>query len=123
MAVAQPPQIAAKQPDDITVCPLCEQLMTDPNVLPCFHAYCSTCLENWYGDRDPAAPAAGDRGHCPLCNTGYLFFPRESAEMSKNRFVTKLLDLKRILGSDDVLCVLCMSDKMHQSNAAAVRNR
>jgi len=111
MAVAQ---TSVKQLDDITMCPLCEQLLTDPDVLPCFHAYCSSCLDDWYRDRGHA----NDRGHCPLCNTAYMFFPRESVEMLKNRFVVKLLDLKRILSSDDVLCVLCLSEKIRENGAA-----
>ena len=110
-------QTSVKQPDDITVCPLCEQLLTDPDVLPCFHTYCSSCLEDWYREKGHAS----DRGHCPLCNTAYMFFPRESVEMLKNRFVIKLLDLKRILSSDDVLCVLCLSEKIRENGASVHR--
>ena len=114
MAVAQ---ISVRQPDDITVCPLCEQLLTDPDVLPCFHVYCSSCLEDWYRDKGHV----GDRGHCPQCNTSYVSFPRESVEVLNNRFVIKLLDLKRILGSEEVLCVLCLSEKIRENGTALQR--
>ena len=113
MAVA-----TVKQPDEITTCPLCDQLLTDPDVLPCFHAYCSSCLEDWYRERGHG----NDRGHCPLCNTTFIFFPRESVEMLKNRFVMKLLDLKRILGSENALCVLCLSEKLRENGAAVHKN-
>lgn len=112
-------QMSVKQPDDITVCPLCEQLLTDPDVLPCFHAYCSSCLDDWYRERGHASDRGG---HCPLCNTAYLCFPpRESVELLKNRFVIKLLDLKRILGTDDASCVLCLSDKIRDNGVAVHR--
>ena len=115
--VASDRNMAVKQPEDITTCPLCDQLLTDPDVLPCFHAYCSSCLEDWNKDR---ASQDGDR-HCPLCNTAYALVPRESVEMPKNRFVVKLLDLKRILSTDDVLCVLCQSEKLRDAGSAVRR--
>ena len=31
----------------------------------------------------------------------------------------KLLDLKRVLGTDDVSCVLCLSEKMQRQTAGA----
>jgi len=97
-----------KPTEDLTLCPVCEQLLTDPQVLPCFHAFCSSCLEDWCRERGRVT----ERGaNCPLCNTA---FPTESSDTTRNRFVAKLVDLKRILSGGDVPCVLCTSDKFRE---------
>ena len=114
MAVAE---ISVKEPSDITTCPLCDQLLTDPDVLPCYHAYCANCLAE-RGD-------ATELGHCPLCNTAYTFCARESsAEMRSkgSRFVVKMVDLKRIMSSEDALCVLCLSERLREDGAAVHRS-
>jgi len=99
-----------KQPDDITTCPLCDQVLTDPDVLPCLHAFCSSCLDDWYRENGHTK----EKAHCPLCNTTFMIFhgAETDAEMFKNRFVMKLLDLKRIVDSGDEFCVLCLSEKI-----------
>ena len=44
------------RPGDLE-CPLCLRIYWDPDVTPCGHTYCSTCLERTL-DHDPK---------CPLC--------------------------------------------------------
>jgi len=54
-----------KEPDAVTVCPLCHQLLTDPTVLPCYHAYCVGCLQDWWQRHQ----ADDQSALCPLCHT------------------------------------------------------
>ena len=52
----------AKQLDDITECPICTEVYTDPRSLPCVHTYCLKCLKTISKDKPP-----GDEVACPLC--------------------------------------------------------
>ena len=59
---SQAEMATARQLDDITECPICTEVYTDPRVLPCVHTYCLKCIEKYSEDKQP-----GDELACPLC--------------------------------------------------------
>ena len=33
--------------DELLCCHICSELFTAPNILPCLHSYCSSCIRRW----------------------------------------------------------------------------
>ena len=82
----------AKQLDDITECPICTGVYTDPRILPCVHTYCLTCIEEWSEDKQP-----GDELACPLCRKEFILPSNGVADLPKNFFVNNLLQVRELL--------------------------
>ena len=76
----------AKQLDDITECPICTEVYTDPRVLPCGHTYCLKCIEAWSKDKQP-----GDELACPLCRKEFTLTSNGVSDLPKNFFLQKFL--------------------------------
>ena len=81
----------AKHLDDITECPICTEVYTDPRILPCVHTYCLKCIEKWSEDLQP-----GDELACPLCRKEFTLPSNGVADLPKNFFVTKFLQMKEL---------------------------
>ena len=81
----------AKQLDDITECPICTEVYTDPRVLPCVHTYCLKCIETWSKDKQP-----GDKLACPLCRTEFTLPSNGVGDLPKNFFVANFLHMKEL---------------------------
>ena len=81
----------AKQLDDITECPICAEVYTDPRVLPCVHTYCLKCIEAWSKDKQP-----GDKVACPLCRKEFTLSSIGLGDLPKNFFVTNLLQMRKL---------------------------
>jgi len=81
----------AKLLDDITECPICTEVYTDPRVLPCVHTYCLKCIEAWSKDKQP-----GDEVACPLCRKEFTLSSNGVVDLPKNFFVAKLLQMKEL---------------------------
>ena len=85
----------AKHLDDITECPICTEVYTDPRVLPCGHTICLKCIRDCSRDKQP-----GDKLACPLCRKE-LTLPSNGAEDLPKKFLgTKYL--KELSGVDKV---------------------
>jgi len=97
--------IPVKYVDDITECPICTEVYTDPRVLPCIHTYCLKCITAWGRDKQP-----GDTVACPLCRKEVKIPEGGLGELQKNIFVEKLLEAKRMSGvhaTAEQLCEVC----------------
>ena len=81
----------AKQLDDITECPNCTEVYTDPRVLPCVHTYCLKCIEKYSEDKQP-----GDELACPLCRKEFTLPSNGVADLPKNFFVSNLVKMKEL---------------------------
>jgi len=79
-----------KQLDDITECPICTEVYTDPRVLPCVHTYCLKCIKAW-SDKQP-----GDELACPLCKKVCTLPSNGVEDLPKNFFVTNFLQMKKL---------------------------
>jgi len=74
-----------KEVDDMTECPICNELFTDPRVLPCIHTFCLKCLENYGKDRPP-----GDDMPCPLCRKEFTIPDDGLSGIQKDFFMEPL---------------------------------
>ncbi|CAF95738.1 unnamed protein product [Tetraodon nigroviridis] len=48
------------QPTEDLLCPICQDVFTDPVVLSCSHSFCRDCLQTWWAGKPSR--------ECPLCN-------------------------------------------------------
>jgi len=81
----------AKQLDDITECPICTEVYTDPRVLPCVHTYCLKCIEAWSKDKQP-----GDKLACPLCRKEFTLSSSGVSDLPRNFIVANFLQVKEL---------------------------
>jgi len=82
--------MAARELDDMTECPICIEVFTDPRVLPCQHTFCLNCLQNYGKDSYP-----GDRTPCPVCRKEFTIPDDGISGMQKNFFMDKLLHVRK----------------------------
>jgi tripartite motif-containing protein 2/3 len=87
--------VPAKELSDITECPICTEVYTDPRVLPCIHTFCLKCIEGWGKDKQP-----GDKVACPLCRKEFEVPGGKLAALPKNVFIDKLLEINKISSID-----------------------
>jgi len=80
----------AKQLDDITECPICTEVYTDPRVLPCVHTYCLKCIREWSKDKHPGDETLA----CPLCRKEFTLPSNGVEDLPKNVFVANILQMK-----------------------------
>ena len=83
----------SKQLDDLTECPICTEVYTDPRSLPCVHTYCLKCLETYCKDKQP-----GDELACPLCRKEFTLPSNGVRDLPKNFHVASLLQMKELSG-------------------------
>jgi len=76
----------AKPKNDITQCPKCTKVYTDPRILPCTHTYCLKCIEAWSKNKQP-----GDNLACPLCWKEFSLPRNGVSDLPKNFFVANYL--------------------------------
>jgi len=81
----------AKLLDDITECPICTEVYTDPRVLPCVHTYCLKCIEAWSKDKQP-----GDEVACPLCRKQFTLTSNGVSDLPKNFIVNNFLQMREL---------------------------
>ena len=72
---------------DITECPMCLELYSNPRVLPCVHTFCLKCIECFARQNQTAGLSVS----CPLCRKYVTAGTID--ELPKNYFVQKLLDV------------------------------
>ena len=98
----------AKQLDDITECPICTEVYTDPRVLPCGHTICLKCIREWSRDKQP-----GDKLACPLCRKEFTLSSNGVDDLPKNFFVTNFLQMKELSSGDSKTgpCEACRGDE------------
>jgi len=97
--------IPVKQLDDITECPICKELYTDPRVLPCIHTYCFKCIEKWGRER-----IADGKLACPVCRKEMSITKKGLTDLPKNFFVGKLLEVRKLasaLSLKEMMCDVC----------------
>jgi len=85
-----------KEVDDMTECPICTELFTDPRILPCIHTFCLKCLENYGKDRPPGSDMS-----CPLCRKEFTIPDDGLSGIHKNFFMEKLLHARKLLVGEE----------------------
>src|SRR6218665_432974 len=104
--MADTKETAAKQLREITECPICMNVFTDPRVLPCIHTFCLGCLKRI---SETAQKGPGDKLSCPLCRKEFIIPADGLDAVPKNFFLENLLQYKMTLqmGSTSIICDLC----------------
>jgi len=105
-----------KQLDDITECPICTEVYTDPRVLPCVHTYCLKCIEAW-SEKQP-----GDKLACPLCGNEFILPSNGVEDLPKNFFVSNFLQVKKLTSVESRTsgCEACGGDEATEVKVATV---
>jgi len=80
-------------PADLSLCHLCNNLLHDPQLFPCFHAFCPPCLGG-------VNQASGSRVSCPACETSFIVTPGGLESLPGCQFRRKLVKLKEIFGNE-----------------------
>jgi len=100
---------AAKQLDDLSECPICTEVYTDPRVLPCVHTFCLKCIDKWGKDK-----AVDGKLACPMCRKEIMIPEGGFADLPKNFFVEKLMDVRKLAGAftpNETLCDVYKEDQ------------
>jgi len=102
----------AKQLDEITECPICTEVYTDPRVLPCVHTYCLKCIKAWSKDKQP-----GDKLACPLCRKEFTLPSNGVDDLPKNFFISNFLQMKELssVESNASPCEACSGEEESES--------
>jgi len=80
-----------KSIDDLMQCAVCNETLTRPKLLPCFHTFCLGCLQNSFADHQPGTEAA-----CPLCRRAFSIPADGLDALPAHFFVEHLFDAKKI---------------------------
>jgi DNA-binding protein H-NS len=74
--------------NDLTECPICREVYTDPRTLPCMHTYCLDCLNHLCKNRNSGAD-------CPMCRKHFVVPDGGISELPKAYYIEKLLMMRR----------------------------
>lgn len=104
-----------KQLDELTECPICMEVYTDPRLLPCMHTYCLKCIETWSEDKQ-----LGDKLSCPLCRKEFTLPSNGVRDLPKNFFIQKFLQARELSSeqSNTGYCEACSSSQVTEMNMA-----
>jgi len=107
----------AQHLDDITECPICTEVYTDPRVLPCVHTFCLKCIREWSKDKHPV-----DQLACPLCRKEFAVPGSGVEDLPKNFFVTNFLQMKELTSVESKTggCEACSGDGATEVKVATV---
>jgi len=108
----------AKQLDDITKCPICTEVYTDPRELPCVHTYCLKCIREWSKGK-----RSGDKLVCPLdlCNKEFTLPGNGVGDLPKNVFIATFLHMKELSSAEGKSpCEVCSGDRATGKKVATV---
>jgi len=95
---------ALKELAEVTECPVCKEIFTDPRVLPCLHTYCLKCIQGWSKDK-----LRGHKLPCPLCRQECTV-PKNGLEgLPRNFFMEKMLRVRELtsIEAQSTPCNMC----------------
>jgi len=107
----------AKQLDNITECPICTEVYTDPRILPCVHTYCLKCIETWSKDKQP-----GDKLACPMCREEFTLPSNGVSDLPKNLFVASFSQMKEWSNVESTSSLFCEACSGGEENESGDRN-
>jgi len=100
--------LAIKRLENITECAICAGDLADARVLPCVHTFCLKCIDKWNQTK-----TAGEKVSCAICREEFEIPEGGTAALTKNCFVEKLLEVKKLsttLSEGEVFCDVCCDD-------------
>ena len=72
-------------------CGLCQDLLTNPKILPCFHSFCEGCLTDQL-----VVGKSECHLECPLCKTKMPSTPNSIEELPSPFYITRLVEVVRL---------------------------
>ena len=93
-------------------CAICQDLLTDPKILPCLHSFCTGCLKQW-SDRLANLDPSKRQLECPVCRAKVLLSSSRAVEELPSHFsAVRLVEIVRLqeqAGSKNVtpICQNC----------------
>src|SRR6218665_1755713 len=89
---------------DVTECPICTEIFTDPKSLPCLHSFCLKCLERYGKDKK-----AGDQMACPICRSTFIIPSGGFCNLPNNFFIGKMVEIRKLSSTtiSEALCATC----------------
>ena len=75
----------------IIECSICQELYTNPKILPCLHTFCFGCLEQYASDKYP-----GSSEKCPLCRHKFIIPQGGIANLKGNFYVNNLVEIIKL---------------------------
>lgn len=115
------------QPSEDLLCPVCQDIFTDPVVLSCSHSFCKDCLQTWWrGKPSRECPLCNRRSSRsdPPCNLALknlckAFLLQKTKASSGSRLLCNLHseELKLFcLEHQQPVCLICRDSKKHSSH-------
>ena len=93
--------------DDLTTCPICCEMFDVPKSLPCLHAFCLKCLQDYFKDMNP-----GDEVACPICRKEFQIPPDGLDGLQHHFFIQQLVDVRKASSEEfvEVPCEVCSEE-------------
>ncbi|KAI8512717.1 hypothetical protein Bbelb_093560 [Branchiostoma belcheri] len=90
--------------DKFLTCAVCQEIYTDPRVLPCLHTFCAKCLETWRKGKSQFI--------CPTCRQQVRLRRTGVGSLPPYFFMNSLLDFRTLHKSEEAhtKCQMCKSD-------------
>jgi len=82
----------------VKTCPICQDELKDPRLLPCIHSFCLECLERHWRDKEP-----GDDVPCPVC--------RHEFQIPKTGVAGLTVRTHNIEPAPSSMCEVCSSEQ------------
>ncbi|XP_013407645.1 tripartite motif-containing protein 2-like, partial [Lingula anatina] len=103
--------------DNFLTCHICLHKYEDPRVLPCYHTFCLTCL-----DQQVAASRTGRNITCPVCRQEAPVPPGGLEKLARISFLSKRTMLDFLTKEDDdvVVCRDCILTKHNKHNCVDI---
>ena len=77
-------------------CAICQDLLTDPKILPCLHSFCTDCLKQWFGRLANLDPSKRQL-ECPVCRAKVLLSSLRAVEELPSHFsAVRLVEIIRL---------------------------
>ena len=77
-------------------CAICQDLLSEPKILPCLHSFCTGCLKEWSGRLANLDPSKRHL-ECPLCRAKVLLSTSRAVEELPSHFsAIRLVEIVRL---------------------------
>lgn len=91
-------KMATSSVEEELICALCLEIYSDPRLLPCYHTFCKTCIEQLINKGEEKG-----KFNCPLCRLAIA----SSTELPSNIYIQT-----RVTFNNEIIkCDLCESDE------------
>ncbi|XP_019626328.1 PREDICTED: E3 ubiquitin-protein ligase TRIM71-like [Branchiostoma belcheri] len=96
-------------------CAVCDEIYTDPRVLPCLHTFCTKCLVKWRKGKSHFT--------CPTCRQQVRLQEGGISSLPQYFFMNSLLDFRALHNSEEAhaQCQMCKSDNKVDGRCADCR--